>query len=296
MPAVFPTRPHLPGNGLLQESVDASTTPPVLSAIYGESDIGAADAVAGVNFSTGAGVSGSSQGGIAVYGSSQRGIAVYGESAQNEGVRGVSHVAGHAGVTGENTGGGPGIYAHGGNAPFSGAQFQGAALFDGDIRINGSINGDCQLQGNLKVAAPFDIQLETQDCAEDFPVVDGADVTPGTVMVVGADARLRASSVAYDRTVVGVIAGAAESRPAIILGRKPDSAERTPVALLGRVYCKVDADCSPIEVGDLLTTSNRAGHAMKAVQPLEALGAVIGKAMGSLQSGQGLIPILVALQ
>jgi hypothetical protein len=35
---------------------------------------------------------------------------------------------------------------------------------------------------------------------------------------------------------------------------------------------------------------------MKATDPGRAFGAVIGKALGPLQEGRGLIPILVALQ
>lgn len=69
-----------------------------------------------------------------------------------------------------------------------------------------------------------------------------------------------------------------------------------PVALLGKVYCKADAQLSPIEVGDLLTTSPTPGHAMKAENPLAAFGSVIGKALAPLKGGQGLIPILIALQ
>jgi hypothetical protein len=67
-------------------------------------------------------------------------------------------------------------------------------------------------------------------------------------------------------------------------------------ALRGKVYCKVDARYAAIEVGDLLTTSASPGHAMKASEPLKAFGAVIGKALSPLQEGQGLIPVLVALQ
>jgi hypothetical protein len=68
------------------------------------------------------------------------------------------------------------------------------------------------------------------------------------------------------------------------------------VALLGKVYCKVDAQYSPIEVGDLLASSPTPGHAMKAADPLKAFGSVIGKALRPLQAGQGLVPVLVALQ
>jgi hypothetical protein len=58
----------------------------------------------------------------------------------------------------------------------------------------------------------------------------------------------------------------------------------------------VDAQYGAIEVGDLLTTSSTPGHAMKTCDPLKAFGAVIGKALRPLTEGQGLIPILIALQ
>ena len=38
-----------------------------------------------------------------------------------------------------------------------------------------------------------------------------------------------------------------------------------PLALVGKVYCKVNAQYAPVEVGDLLTTSPTLGHAMRAV-------------------------------
>ena len=65
---------------------------------------------------------------------------------------------------------------------------------------------------------------------------------------------------------------------------------------MGRVFCKADARYSPIEIGDLLTTSHTPGHAMKAADPLKAFGAVIGKALKPLDEGDRLIPILVSLQ
>jgi hypothetical protein len=66
--------------------------------------------------------------------------------------------------------------------------------------------------------------------------------------------------------------------------------------LIGKVYCKVDAGYGAIEIGDLLTTSPTPGSAMKANDPLKAFGAVLGKALRPLTEGQGLIPVLVALQ
>jgi hypothetical protein len=61
-------------------------------------------------------------------------------------------------------------------------------------------------------------------------------------------------------------------------------------------YCKVDADIAPIEVGDLLTTSPTKGHAQKVLDPAKAVGAILGKALGSLKEGTGKIPIMVTLK
>jgi hypothetical protein len=73
------------------------------------------------------------------------------------------------------------------------------------------------------------------------------------------------------------------------------SGER-PVALTGRVYCRATAANGPIEPGDLLTTSSLPGHCMRVDDPSQAQGAILGKAMGSLEKGEGLILILVGLQ
>jgi hypothetical protein len=141
-----------------------------------------------------------------------------------------------------------------------------------------------------------DIILQNADVAEDFDVQDPEALEPGTVVVIGDDSRLRASTQSYDRRVAGVVAGNGSPRPGIILGRHASSPSRLPVALAGRVGCRVDATASPIMVGDLLTTSATPGHAMKADDPARVHGAVIGKALQSQPAGTGVIPILVALQ
>src|SRR5262249_45894297 len=111
------------------------------------------------------------------------------------------------------------------------------------------------------------------------------------------DGTLYQSQRAYDKRVAGVVSGAGEFKPGIVLDKQPQSqSNRKPIALLGKVFCKVDASYAPIQVGDLLTTSDTTGHAMKANDPLKAFGAIIGKALRPLKGGQGLIPILVALQ
>ena len=149
--------------------------------------------------------------------------------------------------------------------------------------------------GNISVSG--DIQLIGADCAEAFDLSESMiAVEPGTVMVLDQDGKLRVSEEAYDRKVAGVVSGAGDYRPGIVLGRSATQAQKPPIALIGKVYCKVDASYGPITVGDLLTTSDTPGHAMRAENISQSFGAVIGKAMAPLTTGQSLIPILIALQ
>jgi hypothetical protein len=148
--------------------------------------------------------------------------------------------------------------------------------------------------GNVEFTG--DVVLTGADCAEDFDIVCIEQVEPGTVMVIDSEGALRPSEQAYDKRVAGVISGAGNYKPGLILDKQESSNNRMPIALMGKVYCKVDASYGAIEVGDLLTTSPTPGHAMKADDPFKAFGAVIGKALQGYKQGQGLVPILVCLQ
>jgi hypothetical protein len=142
-----------------------------------------------------------------------------------------------------------------------------------------------------------DIAMNNGDCAEDFELADGCTAEPGAVMVLDDDGHLRESSHPYDKRVAGVISGAGSFKPGIVLDRQEGTqANRRPIALLGKAFCRVDAQFGPIRVGDLLTTSPSPGCAMRADDPLRSFGAVIGKALQPLMTGQGLVPILIALQ
>jgi hypothetical protein len=154
-------------------------------------------------------------------------------------------------------------------------------------RLAGFFEGDIEVTG--------DIRLRNADCAEDFDIIGVASAEPGSVMVLGEEGVLAPCGSAYDKRVVGVVSGAGNYRPAIALDRQPSIENRAPIGLLGKVYCKVDAKYGPIEVGDLLTTSPTVGHAMKA-DGAKAFGSVLGKALQPCRAGQGLIPVLIALQ
>jgi hypothetical protein len=110
--------------------------------------------------------------------------------------------------------------------------------------------------------------------------------------------NLVVSKKTYDRTVAGIISGAGGVKPGMLMGQKGTRADgEYPVAMTGRVYCWVDASNSAIRPGDLLTTSQIPGHAMKVTDHDRANGAILGKAMTGLEAGEkGLVLVLVALQ
>ena len=68
------------------------------------------------------------------------------------------------------------------------------------------------------------------------------------------------------------------------------------MALVGIVPTKVSAENGPIKPGTLLVTSSTPGYAMRGSDREKLTGAIIGKAMGTLDSGKGVIEVLVSLQ
>ena len=281
-------------NGIVWEVLTTNMT--FLSAVCGESQQTVSSGVYGINDQAGIGVNGQSQAGMGVRGAStvngalgflggadpvfSQHAGVYGHSDQ-QGVIGMAGAGGTGIFGGNTTGGGFGVRGE----TTTGTAVQGVSFGAG---LAGRFQGDVEVTG--------DIRLTNKDCAEDFEMLGSEDIGPGTVVVIDSGGAFKRSHRAYDKRVAGVISGAGECRPGIILGREQPRQNKMPVALVGQVYCEVDAEYAPIEVGDLLTTSPTPGHAMKATEPLKAFGAVIGKALRPLDSGRGLIPILVALQ
>ena len=137
------------------------------------------------------------------------------------------------------------------------------------------------------------------DLAEHFDVAGAEAPLPGTVVSIDPDrpGQLRVADQPHDRTVAGIVSGAGDVQPGMLMGQAGTLANgHYPVALTGRVYCRVDAAFGAIRPGDLLTTSPTTGHAMKASDAGKAQGAILGKAMTALESGKGLVLVLVSLQ
>ncbi len=180
-------------------------------------------------------------------------------------------------------------------------------------------------RGNVWAQGAF--RPRSMDLAEILEL--GEPAGPGDVLTMDPEDpdRCILSRAAADRAVVGVVA----SDPGVLLGgdmsrllsEEPELAEalaearaagdrrgeqavwtelearfrarHAAVALSGTVMVKVDASWGAIEPGDLLIASPTPGHAMRAPDPVPE-GAVIGKAMGRLDRGEGLIRMIVMLR
>jgi hypothetical protein len=272
---------------------------------------------------SGIGVYGASSSGVGVYGYSANGVGVQGETKIADAVNGLCHSNQHAGVAAHNDGGGAGLWAIGTPAGYfvgevnvtlgitvgSDANVTGAISAGGDINVKGAatIGKDVTVTGGITVGSdvtvPGTIMVGTDivfsnaaDFAEDFDLSNLSAAEPGTVMVLGEFGRIEPSQCEYDRKVAGVISGAGDYKPGLILDRRLTIAPRGTLALVGKVYCKVDATYGAVRPGDLLTTSPTSGHAMRADDRNRAFGSVIGKALGTCESGRMLLPILIALQ
>jgi ribosomal protein S28E/S33 len=140
------------------------------------------------------------------------------------------------------------------------------------------------------------IAAKYQDVAEWVPSTRSI---PAATVVVLDERNLHhvtVSSQAYDTRVAGVIS----ETPGIILGEASEG--KVKVAATGRVRVKVDASRGPIRAGDLLVTSDREGIAMRS-EPvsfagvrMHRAGTIIGKALESLDQGEGEILVLLSLQ
>ena len=177
------------------------------------------------------GVVGESETYQGVFGWSGKNAGVVGESRDFHAVFGVSHSPNNAGLFGMNDKGG----------------------YAADLR------GRVSISGTLSVGE--DIILVNADCAEEFDVEDADESTPATVMVLTDTGGLRPCAKDFDTRVAGVVSGAGDLRPGITLGRRPGNGPRRPVALVGRVYCKADADHGAI--GSVISSRPRRHRATR---------------------------------
>ena len=237
-------------------------------------------------------------GGIGVYGIAETGIGVRGISnGGGDGISGVSELG--AGVRGVSNG--TGITSYGGIF----GDFFGSGkgiLVAADSHLLGQVGiGTVTVPSGVMLivdgTARVDVlEIVGADLAEKFPVSE--EVKPGMVVAIDPKhpGKLCLARGAYNRCVAGVVSGANGLAAGAVLGHLPGNEDAPAIALTGRVWVYCDASNHAITPGDLLTTSDTAGHAMKVTDHTRAQGAVLGKAMSSLESGKGLVLVLVQPQ
>ena len=121
---------------------------------------------------------------------------------------------------------------------------------------------------------------------------------PGDALVVdpGNPGHFLKAAEPYSTLVAGIYS----TKPGLV-GRRQAGDPKTastevPMAMVGIVPTKVSAENGPIKPGDLLVTSSTLGYVMKGTDRSQLAGAIIGKALGALPAGKGVIEVLVTLQ
>lgn len=240
-----------------------------------------------------------------VMGASNRDFGLYGVggTSADGGVYGEANYVLGAGVWAENNGGGMAIYAEG-NAPApSGHAYPTLYLVQKDSGGDFVVGADSWLGSRYwrvdRTGKGF-FNGGTQNSGADFAeqmAVEGEedDYEPGDVLVISpkTDRMVELSTQPFATTVIGVYS----TQPAVLAGAPDtnDPLSGIPVAITGIVPCKVSAENGAIQRGDLLVTSSTQGHAMRAGEN-PPQGTVLGKALGELSTGTGIIYVLVTLQ
>lgn len=157
-----------------------------------------------------------------------------------------------------------------------------------DLEFRVSNTGAVSADGGFtSPAADFAEMIDTR--------LGGSTYVPGDVIAISkwADRTVELADEPYSKAVIGVYS----TKPAFLGGASVDGdvqVGRIPVAIVGIVPVKVSAENGSIERGDLLTTSSTPGHAMLADEYVP--GTILGKAMGRLGYGTGIIDVFLMLQ
>jgi hypothetical protein len=170
---------------------------------------------------------------------------------------------------------------------------------DGNLKLTAGSGGSITFPDATTQSTAWNGVLSGGDYAESVNVSGGREeYEPGDVLVIDAtsEGNFLKSSAPYSAAVTGIYS----TKPGVV-GRRQLTArthmkEEVPMAMTGIVPTKVSAENGPIRPGDLLVTSSTPGYAMKGTDRTKMLGAVIGKAIGHLDSGVGVIEAVVTLQ
>jgi hypothetical protein len=170
---------------------------------------------------------------------------------------------------------------------------------DGNVKLTSGSGASITFQDGTVQSTAYTGVTCGGDYAESVDVIGSrTSYEPGDVLVIGANSGsdVAKSAEPYSTLVAGIYS----TRPGTVGRRQITdpkiSKTEVPMAMMGIVPTKVSTENGPIKRGDLLVTSSTVAYAMKGTDRSRMLGAVIGKAMGNLDSGIGVIEVLVTLQ
>jgi hypothetical protein len=168
---------------------------------------------------------------------------------------------------------------------------------NGNVKLTAGSGASITFPDNTVQSTAWNGTLYGGDYAEAVTVSGDANTfEPGDVLVLcnKCASDVAKSSEPYSKLVSGIYS----TKPGILGRRRPNENHNSeiPMAMVGTVPTKVTTEGGSIERGDLLVTSSTSGYAMKGTDQTRMLGVIIGKAMGNLSSGAGVIDALVSLQ
>lgn len=231
-----------------------------------------------------------------------RGYGIFGHS-NYIGIRGQSN------STGENENGGCGILGisrKGAGGVFSSEQNYSLILdgygniddIDSSIKMIGNgkalqVRGESDFEGKINISTSEDKNNENPaNIVEYFTTDEEEYISIGDILVASSEgnSKLSRTHKEYDTKICGIVSG----NPSIIFNNTGEKTKIYPLALTGKVMCKVDARNTPILPGDMITSSGTPGCGMKAtIDNFNKIGSVIGKALAPLKEGIGTIPVMI---
>lgn len=170
---------------------------------------------------------------------------------------------------------------------------------DGNVTLTAGSGASITFQDGTVQSTAYTGVVCGGDYAESVDVMGSrTKYEPGDLLVIDPNdpGRFLKSAEAYSTLVAGIYS----TKPGTV-GRRETTYAKTdttpvPMAMMGIVPTKVSTENGAIKTGDLLVTSSTLGYAMKGTDRSRLTGAVVGKALGSLDAGTGVIEVLVTLQ
>ena len=163
---------------------------------------------------------------------------------------------------------------------------------NGNVQIQGPGGNTCADSGGTATCNNF------VDYAELYP--SSELVESGDVVIIDFEnpGKVKKSAKAYDYSLAGVVS----TKPAVLIEGSAMifmnngfilNQTKPAVALAGRVPTKVTDENGMIKAGDLITTSNKKGYAMKCKKPIDCIGAIAGISLENQDEKEDKIMVMV---